>query len=159
MTEARTLLEKYVTAGKLMQIATLGADGAPLACSVWYDPHFAPDLLRWISRHDRAHSVNIGCDPRVAGAIVAIPLDGLGQTARGVSFIGRAQELPVTGIDQQVARFVARWPAAADALDLTKLAAGQTPTRLYEVAVTEWVLFDEENFPWEPRQTVAATGI
>lgn len=155
MTTPRALLEEYVAGGKLMQLTTLDGDGAPMVCSVWYDPHFGPDRLRWISRHDRAHSRNLAADPRVAGAIVAIPLDGLGQTVRGVSFTGRARELPTTGIDRQIKEFVTRWPAAADALDPARLVAGQTPTRLYEAAVTNWVLFDEEHFPEQPRQEIS----
>ncbi|MEV7011701.1 pyridoxamine 5'-phosphate oxidase family protein [Streptosporangium sp. NPDC051022] len=154
MTTARALLQKYVTGGSLMQLATLTGDGAPQACSVWYDPHFTPDVLRWISRHDRAHSHAITKDPRVAGAIIAIPLDGLGQTVRGVSFTGQARQLPGEGIDEQIAQFVERWPAAAGALDAEKLVAGKTPTRLYEVAIEEWVLFDEKNFPGDPRQVI-----
>lgn len=151
---ARDLLEEYVTGGKLMQITTLGSDGAPQTCSVWYVSHFASDALRWISRHDRVHSANVRVDSRVSGAIVSIPLEGLGQTVRGVSFVGQARELPVAGIDQEIAEFVARWPAAAGALNAADLAAGRTPTRLYEVKITQWVLFDEEHFPGEPRQTV-----
>ncbi|MBG0818378.1 pyridoxamine 5'-phosphate oxidase family protein [Planomonospora sp. ID82291] len=154
MTTPRALLEDYVTGGTLMQLATLGADGAPLACSLWYHPHFAPDMLRWISRHDRAHSRNLAADSRVAGAIVAIDLDGLGQTVRGVSFTGRARELPAVGIEEQISAFIARWPAAAGALDPARLAARQSPTRLYEVTITGWVLFDEENFPDQPRQEI-----
>ncbi|WP_433358854.1 pyridoxamine 5'-phosphate oxidase family protein [Streptosporangium sp. CA-115845] len=152
---ARDLLKEYVMGGKLMQITTLAGDGAPQTCSVWYDAHFAPDVLRWISRHDRSHSANIRTDSRVSGAIVAIPLDELGQTVRGVSFTGQARELPTVGIDEQIAEFVARWPAAAGALDRTKLMARHTPTRLYEATITQWVLFDEEHFPSDPRQMVA----
>ncbi|MEV4098140.1 pyridoxamine 5'-phosphate oxidase family protein [Streptosporangium saharense] len=154
MTTARVLLQEYVASGSLMQVATLTDEGDPQVCSVWYDPHFAPDVLRWISRHDRAHSQAITKDTRVAGAIVAIPLDGLGQTVRGVSFTGQARQLPTEGIDREITDFVTRWPAAAGALDREKLAAGHTPTRLYEVAVTEWVLFDEENFPDQPRKVI-----
>ncbi|MEV6866241.1 pyridoxamine 5'-phosphate oxidase family protein [Streptosporangium subroseum] len=154
--KARITLEEYVAGGALMQLATLTAGGAPQACSVWYDFGFGPDVLRWISRHDRAHSLSIGDDPRVAGAIVSIPLEGLGQTVRGVSFTGHAQELPLEGIDRQITQFVARWPAASGALDPIRLAAGQTPTRLYELHIMQWVLFDEENFPDDPRQVVAA---
>ncbi|WP_329430643.1 pyridoxamine 5'-phosphate oxidase family protein [Streptosporangium sp. NBC_01495] len=157
MMNARGLLEEYVMGGKLMQITTLADDGAPQTCSVWYDAHFAPDVLRWISRDDRAHSVNVRTDPRVSGAIVAISLDGLGQTVRGVSFAGQARELPPAGIDEEIAEFVARWPAAADALDRAKLRSGRTPTRLYEATITQWVLFDEQHFPGEPRQVVAAS--
>ncbi|HEV7976542.1 VOC family protein [Amycolatopsis sp.] len=159
MPTSRELLEQYVQSGKLMQLATLGADYSPVVCNVWYDAHFAPDLLRFISRHDRNHSANIRKDPRVAGSIIAIPLEALGQPVAGVTFTGMAKELSTTGVESEVDAFVKRWPAATGAIDPAKLARGETPTRIYEVAVEEWVLFDEINFPEQPRQVIQATRV
>lgn len=82
MSDKRSLLEEYVRNSTLMQLATLRPDGAPAVCNVWYDPHFTPDILRFISRHDRRHSDDVRHDKRVAGSIVAVPLEGLGQVAR-----------------------------------------------------------------------------
>lgn len=156
MPNDRALLEDYVRAGKLMQLASLNSDGSPAVCNVWYYAHFAPDILRFISRYDRQHSQNVHIDGRVAGSIIAIPLEGLGQTVRGVTFTGVAHELPTCGVEGEVAAFVARWPRAEAALHPGKLARGETPTRLYEVTVAEWVLFDEENFPEQPRRVIEA---
>ncbi len=156
MSTARELLEQYVETGKLMQLATLQADGSPAVCNVWYDVHFKPDLLRFISRHDRNHSANIRNDPRVAGSIIAIDLDALGQAVRGVTFTGAARELDTTGVDAEIDAFTRRWPASAAAIEPGKLARGDTPTRIYEVVVDEWVLFDEVNFPEQPRQVIEA---
>jgi Pyridoxamine 5'-phosphate oxidase len=156
MPTSRELLEQYVRSGTLMQLATLCPDASPRVCNVWYDFLFAPDLLRFISRHDRNHSVNIRKDPRVAGSIIAIPLEALGQPVTGVTFIGTARELSTIGVESEVNAFLKRWPAAADAIEPGKLARNQTPTRLYEVAVQEWVLFDEVNFPTQPRQVIQA---
>lgn len=156
MTNERALLEQYVQAGKLMQLASLNSDGSPVVCNVWYDTHFAPDVLRFISRYDRQHSQNIRINSRVAGGIIAIPLRELGQTARGVTFTGSARELPTCGIDGEIAAFLARWPRAEAALNPGKLASDEIATRLYEVTITEWVLFDEENFPEQPRQVIKA---
>jgi uncharacterized protein YhbP (UPF0306 family) len=159
MGASRDVLKDYVHGGKLMQVATVASPGSdPYLCSVWYDAHFEPDLVRFISRHDRRHSRNIRLDPRVAGAIVAIPLVGLGQPARGVTFTGVAHELPSCGIDRPVEQFCGRWPQARSAIDPGKLAADATPSQLYEIRITEWTLFDEENFPQQPRQTVPAAS-
>lgn len=147
----RTLLEQYVRTGTLMQLATLRPGGSPVVCNVWYDAHFAPDVLRFVSRHGRHHSVNIRDDPRVAGSIVAIDLEGLGQKARGVTFTGAARELDPSRAGAEIAAFTRRWPAASAALE------PGTPHRLYEVTVDEWVLFDEVNFPEQPRQVVDGT--
>lgn len=34
MSNERTLLEQYVRAGKLMQLASLNSDGSPVVCNV-----------------------------------------------------------------------------------------------------------------------------
>jgi uncharacterized protein YhbP (UPF0306 family) len=154
VTNSRDLLEAYVLGGQLMQVSTLTSDGGPVLCSVWYDAHFSPDVVRFISRPERQHCQNIRADPRVAGAIVAMPLTGLGQPVRGVSFTGRASELPAGGADQQIEEFCRQWPVARTAVDPRSLPPAGVPSRLYEIRVVEWVLFDEENFPHQPRQSI-----
>ncbi|MEU0539636.1 pyridoxamine 5'-phosphate oxidase family protein [Nocardia sp. NPDC005978] len=150
--EERRLLEEYVAGGGLMQLATVGDDGTPRVCSVWYLPSFGPDRLHFISRRDRLHSKNIDGNPAVAGAIIDNPPAELGLTGRGVSFTGVARELPGTGNDDVAAAFAARWPRAGGVLSAMPDAA----SRLYEIAVSEWVLFDEENFPASPRRVISA---
>jgi hypothetical protein len=155
MDTARKILEEYVTSGKLMQVATLSGDGCPAVCNVWYRARFQPDRLYFISRQDREHSVNILSDERVAGGIVAIPLSGLGQTVRGVTFKGHARELGAEA-RTELEGFLERWPRAGDTITPDKVASGETPSRLYEIRVSEWVLFDEEMFRESPRQVIAA---
>nr|WP_276514758.1 pyridoxamine 5'-phosphate oxidase family protein [Nocardia transvalensis] len=145
------MLEAYVAEAKLMQLSTVCGDGTPAVCSVWYVPTFRPDRLRFVSRTDREHSRNIRRTPAVAGGILDKPPVELGLTGRGVSFAGRAVELPGTGIEAEKEAFAARWPRAAGLLAAMPDAA----SRLYEVAVERWVLFDEENFPGSPRREIA----
>ncbi len=149
--DERELLEQYVLAAKLMQLSTVCPDGTPTVCTVWYVPAFRPDRLHFVSRTDRLHSENIVRNPAVAGAIIDNPPAEMGLTARAVSFTGRARILPVTGIDEKARAFVARWPAAARVFD----AMPDVPSRLYEVAVAQWVLYDEENFRSSPRREIA----
>jgi uncharacterized protein YhbP (UPF0306 family) len=156
MPTPRELLEEYVGSGKLMQVATLGADGGPAVCNVWYHAHFAPDLLHFVSRRDRHHSVNIRNDPRIAGSIVAMDLEGLGQQVRGVTFTGSCQELGADSLDTAMAAFLQRWPRATISAEI--LRKPETPTRLYEIAIEEWVFFDEENFADEPRRVMPGIG-
>ncbi|MFB7719536.1 pyridoxamine 5'-phosphate oxidase family protein [Nocardia sp. NPDC056100] len=148
--DERGLLEDYVSGGKLMQLSTIAEDGSPRVCSVWYLPRFGPDTLHFISRTDREHSRNISRNPAVAGAIIDIPIVELGQVARGVSFTGVSRELPGVGIEALAKDFAARWPNATGVLQAMPNAA----SRLYEIAVTEWVLFDEENFRPSPRRII-----
>ena len=154
MPDARTVLEEQVGTGKVMQLATIGSDGAPYVCNVWYASAFTPDRLWFISRPTRFHCANIRADGRVAGAILAIEIDALGQAVQGVSFKGVARELPTTGINEQIGQYVTRWPKAANAIDPGRLASGEAHHRVYEIAITDWVLFDEANFAADPRREV-----
>lgn len=145
----RKILEAYVASGTLMQVATISRSGDPAVCHVWYDYSFRPDRLRFMSRNDRDHSQNIRLNGRTAGGIVAIELTGLGQSVRGLTFKGTASELSPAECDDEAASFIRRWPAAESSLTRT------SSSRLYEVRVSEWVLFDEENFPSEPRRIIS----
>src|SRR6266699_5956398 len=111
MDTARSVLEEYDASGKLMQVATLSENGKPAVCHVLYHCGFRPDRLFFISRRDRDHSANIRRDERVAGGIVAIPLSGLGQIVRGVTFKGQARELNADA-SAELEGFLGRWPGA-----------------------------------------------
>ncbi|EXG79792.1 pyridoxamine 5'-phosphate oxidase family protein [Cryptosporangium arvum] len=154
MEDTRTLLEDYVSSGKVIQLATLDAAGAPVVCNLWFASAFGPDRIWFMSRPNREHCANLRADPRVAGAILAIELEGIEQDVRGVTFVGAARELPTVGIDEQIAAYSGRWPQAADAIAPEALAAEATPHRLYEITVEKWVLFDELYFPDQPKQPV-----
>ena len=154
MPDLRSMLESYVVSGKAMQLATLDEDGSPYVSNLWFASGFAPDRLWFISRPARAHCENIRRRRRVAGAILAIELDALGQAVQGVTFTGTAVELPTEGVGAQIAAYVSRWPSAANAIDVQRLAAGETHHRLYEISVTGWVYYDEKNFRSSPRQVV-----
>ncbi len=138
-----------------MQVASVSGTGDPAMCHVWYHARFGPDRLYFISRRDREHSVNIRNDERVAGGIVAIPLTGLGQTVRGVTFKGRARELGADA-SAELQSFLERWPQARSAITLERVAGDDTHSRLYEIRVSQWVLFDEETYPESPRCEVRA---
>jgi uncharacterized protein YhbP (UPF0306 family) len=150
MDTARTTLEEYVRSGMLMQVATISDTGSPAICHVWYRAHFRPDRLYFISRHDREHSANIRNNQQVAGGIVSIPLSGLGQTVRGVTFKGQARELG-TDAGAELERFLERWPNARSLISIKRIAENDTPSRLYEIGIDQWVLFDEQTFPDSPR--------
>ncbi len=156
MADLRRMLADYVRPGKVMQLSTLDGDGAPYVSNLWFAGTFSPDRLYFISRPARAHCENIRLRRRVAGAILAIELHDLGQAVRGVTFAGTAVELPTSGIDDQIGVYVRRWPSAARAIDPHRLASGEAHHRLYEIQVTGWVLYDEENFRTDPRQPVEA---
>jgi uncharacterized protein YhbP (UPF0306 family) len=155
MDTARGILEEYVKSGNLMQVATISETGHPAVCNVWYNVLFRPDRLHFLSRRDRNHSANIRNDSRVAGGIVAIPLYGLGQTVRGVTFAGQARELSA-GAETELENFLERWPQARNAISTERIANDDALSRLYEIRIDEWILFDEENFAESPRRVLHA---
>lgn len=148
----RNLVVEYVRSGKLMQLATVEEPDRPAVCQVWYAPEFHPDRLYFMSRSDRKHSANVRQTSNVAGAIIAIDLDGLGQKVRGITFAGTAVELPMTDRQREVDLFCRRWPAARSALG----GADDGGPQLYRVSISRWVLFDEVSFPDEPRREIPA---
>jgi hypothetical protein len=76
---------------------------------------------------------------------------------RGVSFKGVAWELE-SGAQAEVRSFLARWPRAQETVSAEDLAYASSPSRLYEIIVREWVLFDEENYPQAPRRPILAAA-
>ena len=154
-TERDHLIDE-VHAGRLMQLATLDAEGQPQMCHVWYAATFSPDRLLFISRATREHSRNLRTDARVAGAIIADVPTGLGETVRGVSFTGTATEVPPHDLDERVATFLDRWPQASAHINAAALRDGTSPSRLYQITVTGWILFDEQHYPDQPRRPLPA---
>jgi Pyridoxamine 5'-phosphate oxidase len=140
-----------------MQVATLDAAGFPALCHVWFHAVFVPDRLYFMSRPERNHSVNIRADCRVAAGMTLSVPEGLGRPVRGVTLTGTAEQVPDSQFRQAADGFVARWPAAAQAL---RPADGDdpasAPSRIYRIDVAEWVLFDEVNFPGRPRIVLPA---
>jgi len=153
----RQLLDEYVSQAKVMQLATTDTDGAPVVCNLWFASGLRPDRLWFISRENRVHCENLRDRPRVAGSVLDTVLDELGGTpVRGVTFTGTAQQLPTTGIDEQIEAYLSRWPKANNAIDPKRLASGETHHRVYEIAIDGWILYDEIGSPKSPRQPVPA---
>jgi uncharacterized protein YhbP (UPF0306 family) len=152
----RELLKAYIQMGKVMQLATLDEQGGPYVNNLWFASSFDPDRLYFISRPTRVHCENIRRRGRVAGAVLAVEVEGLGQAVRGVTFTGHAVELPTSGIDGQIGVYLNRWPEAAKAIDPVRMANGETHHRLYEIHAQSWIRYDEENFRADPRQPVEA---
>lgn len=150
--DAAQLLREYIRMGKLMQVATV-QESQPWVANVWYA--FDDRLnLYFISQKTRRHSEEIHQNERVAGSIMAVPLEGLGQKGRGVTFEGAAKEL--TGVEQRAGfeQYAARWSNVSDYTTLTAIENGESATRIYCITPKLYVLFDEVNFPDISRQEV-----
>jgi uncharacterized protein YhbP (UPF0306 family) len=149
----RRLLHEYVRKGKLMQLATTSPLGAPWLAHCWYAADERLNLL-FMSRARRRHSLEITANPRVAGGIIATDLDGLGQKVRGVIFEGTAEEVGDGELEQAFRTYRDRWPQVEGMASVEMLRAQGEENRLWQVMPTSFVLFDEVNFPTEPRREI-----
>ena len=149
---AREAILRQVHCGKLLQLATQTAHG-PRLCQVWYAAEPDGSRLFFISRVDRHHSRDLEVDDRVAGAIVAMDLDGPGQAIQGVTLTGAARRAQSHEVADVHAAYLAKWPRARANWPLDRVAAETSLVQMYVVRVIEYVLFDEINFRGDPRQT------
>ena len=143
-----TLIHNYLKQAKLMQVAT-SKGNQPWACTVYFS--FDDELnLYWISTPDRRHSEEIRNNEKVAGTIVLPHTPG--DKVRGVQFQGVAEELN----DKDEAKEAMKNYAERYSMNNERVneilenrdGDGHLP---YKISPTLYVLFDELNFPEDPR--------
>lgn len=145
--ELRKLIEDYLKETKMLQVAT-SKDNQPWACTIYfaYDEKLN---LYWISKPSRRHSEEIRNNDKVAGVIVLPHTPG--EDVRGIQFQGFAKELTDKSEAKQGMKYYAkrygmkpeRVNAILDGID------GHV---CYKINPSLYVLFDETNFPDDPRQ-------
>ncbi len=143
--DLRELVRDYLSKAQVMQIAT-SHDHQPWVATVY----FATDIdlnLYWMSRVSRRHSQEILENPKVAGAIV-LP-HNYGEKVRGIQFEGTAKQLSdgdaQSGINIYSSRF---WIVE----DRANAADGSDQRGCFQIRPSKFILFDEVNFPDNPRQ-------
>jgi len=140
------LIVKYLDEARIMQVATSIGD-RPWCCTVYYAVDNAHHLY-WISTPERLHSQDISKNPYVAGAIV-LPHE-YGKPVRGVQFRGSALQITdPTEINTLSEAYRERYHQPTLAQDII---SGKNPHQLYQIKPELYVLFDEVNFPKDPRQ-------
>lgn len=148
--DLKKLIDEYLKEAKLMQLAT-AKDNQPWVASVWYahDDNFT---LYFISKHHRRHSGELKDNSKVAGAIV-VPHEDLGVKVKGIQFEGEASEVSLVELPKAFELYLKRFPKATDYLkSIQDIIADMTDHRLYKIKPSKIVLFDEVNFPDDPRQ-------
>lgn len=146
-----TRIDEYFAEGRILHLATV-SNGVPWLCHVWYANGPAERSVVFTSNKTRRHSREIVAQPRVAGGVVAIPLDGLGQRVRGLSFEGLALETTGSDIVAAYEAYASRWPKVREMFTAKDIETGTTPMRMYVINLSRIVLFDEVNYPSNPRQ-------
>lgn len=145
--ELRKLIEDYLKEAKMLQVAT-AKDNQPWACTVYFAVD--EDLnLYWISKTARRHSQEIRENEKVAGTIVLPHTPG--DNVRGIQFQGVAKELT----DKDEAKVGMTYYAERYGMDQERVDAilkGKDGHVCYKITPSLFVLFDEVNFPDDPRQ-------
>lgn len=146
-TTLRKLIEEYLKEARLMQVATTKSN-QPWACSLYFAYDGALNLY-WISSTDRRHSEEIRNNKKVSGAIVLPHTPG--DKVRGIQFQGTAEELldkkrATAGMKDYAKRY------GMGPKQIKAIVQNKDGHVCYKVTPSLYVLFDEVNFPKDPRQ-------
>ncbi len=148
--QVEKLIRDYLKEAKLMQLATCAGD-QPWVASVWFSSD--EDLnLYFMSRNDRRHCCELRDNPRVAGGIAHPPFEKPGGKVRGLAFQGRAEEAGGPLSKAAYAYYRKRWSQALGRVKPGGVAGDFTRARVYRITPSLYVLYDEVNFPEQPRQ-------
>ena len=142
------LIGKYINQAYLMQVATV-RENKPWICSVYY---VADERLRlyWLSFPTRRHSREIAQNPEVAIAIAA----KTGQPVIGIQAEGTAEIVTDEKVVEKIMKdYVKKYNVGHDYYE--NFIAGKNKHMMYCFTSQNYVLFDEVNFPDNPRQEIS----
>lgn len=144
----KQLVMQYLDEAKLMQIATVNGD-RPWVATVWYAADKDMNLY-FVSRTFRRHSMEMMKNPNVAGTIVKPHTIGSGEKVRGLQFEGTGRicnekEFRIAHELYSKRYIGARIPPISEG-------NANEMVKFYIIKPKLFVLFDEVNFPEEPRQ-------
>lgn len=145
------LIKDYLAHARLMQVST-AKDNQPWTCSVYFA--YDNDLnLYWISTPQRRHSQEIATNEKVGGTIV-LPHSS-GQEVRGLQFQGVGKRATGEDMKKAMDAYAARIGMKEERKH--KILNGKDVHVAYMIKPTMFVLFDEVNFPDNPRQEYKLT--
>lgn len=143
--EIRGLVEKYLSEGRIAQLATV-RDDQPWICNV----HMATDELDsiyWISKATSRHSKDISSNPHVAMTL-AVKTD---RPLIGVQIEGTAAVVTESAsIRAAMSDWMRRHGGSEKFVD--SIVDGTNEYKLYRLTPQHSQLFDEVNFPDSPMQ-------
>lgn len=144
--DVKDLITDYLQQARLMQVST-ARNNQPWTCNVYFafDDNFN---LYWISTPQRRHSQEIEANEKVAGTIVLPHTPG--QKVRGLQFQGIGKR--ATGEDMKIAMDTYASRMGMKEERKQSILNGKDKHVPYVIQPTLFVLFDEVNFPDNPRQ-------
>ena len=147
--EAYDLIGEYLNQQHMMQLAT-SINGSPWCCTVYY-VHDEQRNLYWASLPSRRHSQEIEKNPQVA---VAIPIRHTnGEKVVGIQAEGIAEMLKPNEANRPIVEAYAE-KFRRDTTWINDFTAGNNQHQLYKFSPKNFVLFDDVNFPDNPRVTL-----
>lgn len=158
MNDDVSAMVKVLREGKLLHLAT--SDGSTLhAAAVWYALSEDGVSLVFTSRDSRVHSVNIRDNGAMAGSVITIPLEGLGQKVQGVFMSGESVETVDADLEIAYGVYAARWPQVTNMFSADDIRSGRTPMRMYRFDVSSFVWLDEVSHPSDPKLEFTPTDL
>ncbi len=145
----KQLVMDYLTEAKLMQLAT-STGPKPWIATVWYVNDKNMNLY-FTSRRLRRHSMELEKNHNIAGAIVQPHTGGSGDKVRGLQFEGTARECNEEEFKAANELYRKKYTSAARVPPKSE-GTGNAIAAFYIVKPSLLVLFDEINFPEQPRQ-------
>lgn len=144
----KDLVKQYLPSADIMQLATC-VDNQPWACNLHYysDDDFN---LYWISKPKSRHSKEIEQNPKVAVTIKVYENKTPKDTVIGVSFEGVAKLVDKADVQSAAKGYQAKHHT--DDAFIKEVVDGKNPYVFYVMKPTKVVLFDNKNFPDDPRQ-------
>lgn len=144
--KAAELVRKYLQEKQVVQLATLGGD-QPWICNI----HFVADdgnTIYWVSKELRRHSQEIhGHQKAAVGVAVKYPE----HPVIGIQMEGDAQLVKDPAeIEKAMKLYDRRFNVSKKFYD--GVISGEEQEKMYKFTPRVIVLFDEENFPGDPRQ-------
>ena len=142
--DLQQLLQEYFTNSKLMQLATIGSDGKPWLCNVYFVTDENNNIY-WTSARSRQHSKEIQGNPNVAITIVHDP-----EHKQALQITGQAAEVTLEDAERIDDLYSAKF---GEKDRLTEIKADLPGGRAYWVIKPDSIFFwDEVNFPDTPKQ-------
>ncbi len=151
--EVKDLVKKYLPTVNIMQLATSKND-QPWACTV----HFYSDEdcnLYWLSSENRRHSREVKDNDKVAAAIVVHENTPEENYVIGISVEGVAEFLDSNISDKDWRGVVKKLGHRQELIQ--EIRDGKNKHKFYRIKPTNIVLFDNKDFPDNPRQEWSVT--
>ena len=142
----KQLISDYLNKAQLMQVSTC-INNQPWTCTVYFA--FNEQLeLYWISTPTRRHSIEISKNGSVSGTIVLS--HSYGEKVRGLQFEGTAL---VINDPEQIKKEFTYYGNKYNCLERSeRIINGSDKHKLYKIIAKEFVIFDEVNYPEDPRR-------